>query len=162
MSGAICRKHYPAWGVTLVVSLRVAAMTEAEIEARGNGCGRAGWERVLVPDSILGVWVGMVCHVHDVETELIWEAAIRKVESGTMTPAQADEWLDAAEYDVDENFDTNLHRVIDQKSGWSVILRETRHKIADIYAKAVSWVDVCQVADATEALPLAGEGVAVC
>lgn len=159
---AICRKHYPAWGVTLVVSLQVAAMTEAEIEAQGNGCGRAGLEGKLVPDSILGLSVRCVCNVHDVETNLIWEAAVRKIEAGKMAPAAADEWLDLAEYNVDENFDTNLHRVIDQKSGAGTILRRARHRIADLYAKAVKWVDVCKVADATEALPLVGEGVAVC
>lgn len=160
---AICRKRYAKWGVTLVVSLQVAAMSEAEIEARGNGCGRAGWERVLVPDSILGVWIGMVCHVHDVETDLIWRAAMRMIESGKMTPAQAGVWLQEAEYEVDANFDQNLHRVIDQMSGWSIILREARHKIADLYAKAVKWVDVCKIASAADALPLYGaEEVAVC
>lgn len=159
---AICRKHYPAWGVTLVVSLQVAAMTEAEITARGNGCGRAGLEGKLVPDRILGLSVRMVCNVHDVETDLIWQAAVRKIESGKMTPAAADEWLDRAEYDVDENFDTNMHRVIDQRSGWGFILRTARHRIADLYAKAVKWVDVCAVADATDALPLVGEEVATC
>jgi len=160
---AICRKRYPSWGVTLVVSLQVAAMSEAEIEARGNGCGRAGWEQAFVPDSILGVWIGMVCHVHDVETELIWQAAMRMIESGKMTPAQADIWLQQAEYEVDANFDQNLHRVIDHMSGWSVILREARHKIADLYAKAVKWVDVCKIASAAATLPLCGfDGVAVC
>jgi hypothetical protein len=159
----MCRKHFPGWGVTLVVSLQVAAMTEAAIEAAGNGCGRAGWERIMVPDSILGVWIGMVCHVHDVETNLIWLAAMRKVESGQMTPEEADVWLDAAEYEVDINFDQNLHRAIDALSGWSIILRETRHAIADLYAKVVKWVDVCQVAAAIEALPLVGgEEVATC
>lgn len=139
------RTHFPEWGVALEVTGQVSVMSESEIARRGNGCGRAGIEGRLVPDTILGVWVGMVCDVHDIETTQVWQMALWFVHLGSKTPAEADAWLDQAELEIDRKFRSNLHAVIDQKSGRSVILRDARHKIADFYGHAVERVDVCQV-----------------
>lgn len=140
----VCFKHYPAWKRTLLVSLHTAVMMEVEIEAQGNGCGRAGHLDEYVPDSLLWLYIGNICHVHDVDSDYIWNLALRKIQRGDMTPAEAEEWLDRAEVCVDGMFGSNLKTVIHLESAnW--LTRYPRQKLANKYFGAVLGTDVLSV-----------------
>lgn len=139
----VCYKTFPAWGRMLLVSLHTAGMMEVEIEAQGNGCGRAGAEGALVPDTLYGLSVSNICNVHDVECDYIWNQALRKIDRG-MSPADADEWLDRAEVCVDGMFGQNLKTTVHLESGnW--LIRYLRQKRANKYFGAVLAVDVMSV-----------------
>lgn len=139
----ICFKNYKDWNRTLLVSLHTAGMMEVEIEAAGNGCGRAGLEGKAIPDTFYGLSVRNVCNVHDVECDYIWNQALSKIERG-MTPAEADEWLDRAEVCVDGMFGYNLKTVVHlESSNW--LIRYLRQKRANKYFGAVLALDVMSV-----------------
>lgn len=140
----VCFKHYPQWGRTLLVSLHTAGMMEVEIEAQGNGCGRAGHLDDYVPETLYGLYIGNICNVHDVECDYIWHLALRKIERKEMTPAEADEWLNRAEVCVDGMFGQNLKTVVHLESAnW--LTRYPRQKLANKYFGAVLAVDVMSV-----------------
>jgi len=140
----VCFKHFKAWDRTLLVSLRTAGMMEVEIEAQGNGCGRAGAEGKAVPDSLLWLSIRNICNVHDVDSDHVWHMALRKIERGEMTPAEAEEWLDRAEVCVDGMFGSNLKTVIHLESAtW--LTRYPRQKLANLYFGAVLAMDVLSV-----------------
>jgi hypothetical protein len=40
-----------------------------EIIAASNGCGPQGWKIDVVPDKILGCYIGEACRIHDVQYE---------------------------------------------------------------------------------------------
>ena len=42
----------------------------AIIASVSNGCGPAGWKIDVVPDSILGCYIGESCRIHDVQYEV--------------------------------------------------------------------------------------------
>lgn len=160
----VCFKHFPQWNRTLLVSLHTAAMMEVEIEAQGNGCGRAGWEGKAVPDTLYGLSVCNICNVHDVECDYVWSLALSKVERKQMTPAEADEWLDRAEVCVDGMFGQNLKAVVHlESSNW--VIRYLRQKRANKYYGAVLAVDVLSVLNVAslDDVPRVGaKEVAVC
>lgn len=140
----ICFKHYKQWNRSLLVSLHAAGMMEVEIEAQGNGCGRAGHLDQHVPDTMWGLDVRNICNVHDVECDYVWNLALSKIERGQMTPAEADEWLDRAEVCVDGMFGYNLKTVIRLETS-NFLLRYLRQKRANKYFGAVLEVDVMSV-----------------
>lgn len=139
----VCYKTFKDWNRMLLVSLHAAGMIEVEIEAHGNGCGRAGAEGALVPDTLYGLSVRNICNVHDVECDYIWNQALRKIDRG-MSPADADEWLDRAEACVDGMFGQNLKTTVHLESGnW--LIRYLRQKRANKYFGAVLAVDAMSV-----------------
>lgn len=160
----VCFKHFPQWNRTLLVSLHTAAMMEVEIEAQGNGCGRAGWEGKAVPDTLYGLSVRNICNVHDVECDYVWSLALSKIERKQMIPAEADEWLDRAEVCVDGMFGQNLKAVVHlESSNW--VIRYLRQKRANKYYGAVLAVDVLsvlKVASLDDVPRIGAKEVAVC
>lgn len=160
----VCFKHFQQWNRTLLVSLHTAAMMEVEIEAQGNGCGRAGHLDQYVPDTFYGLSARNICNVHDVECDYIWNLALSKVERKQMTPAEADEWLDRAEVCVDGMFGQNLKTVVHlESSNW--VIRYLRQKRANKYFGAVLAVDVLsvlKVASLDDVPRIGAKEVAVC
>lgn len=61
----LCSHCFAEWGVELIMPWEMAAAGMDEIELLTNGCGRAGLESRLVPDTILGVDISPACRVHD-------------------------------------------------------------------------------------------------
>ena len=62
---AVCRHFFPEWGTKLLCPLGMATAPMDTIMLTTNGCGRAGIEEKLVPDTIWGLDISPVCRVHD-------------------------------------------------------------------------------------------------
>lgn len=81
-----------------------------------NGCGPAGWKYDIIPDQILGCYVGEACNIHDYEYHL----------------GQTEEHRKRA----DENFYNNLIKICHNHGGpWYV--KEWRKKRVRKYYNAV-------------------------
>lgn len=125
MSAPICHHHWKAWGCTLLTPLSMLRLDMPTIMAATNGCGRAGLENILVPDTIYGLDISPVCRVHD----YMYMHA----------DSQADE-----DY-ADAIFGANLISIIQQKTKfWP--LKWLRLRRAYKYVDAVAMTDVLDVA----------------
>jgi hypothetical protein len=58
-------KFFPKWGCILECPKTMAEADFDEIMIVTNGCGRAGFEGILVPDSIWWLDISPACRVHD-------------------------------------------------------------------------------------------------
>lgn len=62
----ICFFRWPEWGCKLLTPLSMTRLTMPQIMEMSNGCGRAGIENRLVPDTIWGLDISPVCRIHDI------------------------------------------------------------------------------------------------
>lgn len=125
MSAPICHHKWKEWGCTLLTPLSMLRLDMPTIMAVTNGCGRAGLENVLVPNTIWGLDISPVCRVHD------------------YMYMHADTHAD--EDYADAIFGANLISIIQQKTKfWP--LKWLRLRRAYKYVDAVAMTDVLDVA----------------
>lgn len=135
MSVPVCYKFFDEWGVKLLVPLSFAAASMDDILIQTNGCGRAGAEARLVPDTIWGLDVGPVCRVHDWMYQQAVEGARRHKSQARLTEA---------EHFADGVMACNLVGLINQATR-NRLLRWMRLRRAYKYIDAVSLTDLLKV-----------------
>ena len=128
MSVPVCCYTFAEWDCKLLAPLTMVRASMEDILAQTNGCGRAGIEDWLVPDTIWGLDISPVYRVHD------WMYADAQEE--TDEPAAL-----SAEIEADAVFAANLDGIICQKSG-NKLMRWLRLQIAHWYIDAVSCTDI--------------------
>ena len=125
MSAPICHYYFKEWEAKLLAPLTMIKRPMAEIMDGTNGCGRAGIEGAVVPDTIWGLDISPACRVHD--------------------------WMYAdAETLMDENyadaiFGANLISIIQQHTK-SRVLKWLRLRRAYKYVDAVAMTNCVDVA----------------
>ena len=124
----ICTQRMPEWGVTLIMPLDMAQSSMDDILLLTNGCGRAGIESRLVPDTILGLDVSPACRVHD------WMYMLAENEPTQDAATDAEEFADAV-------LAANVVGIVCQKSR-NKLMRWLRLQVAHCYIDATSMTDV--------------------
>lgn len=125
MSAPICHYYFKEWEAKLLAPLTMIKRPMAEIMDGTNGCGRAGIEGAVVPDTIWGLDVSPVCRVHD------WMY-------GEADTLEEENYADAI-------FGANLISIVQQKTK-NPILKWLRLRRAYKYVDAVAMTNVLDVA----------------
>lgn len=135
MSTPVCHKFFPDWGYKLLVPLSFAAAEMDDILAKTNGCGRAGIEDRIIPDTIWGLDVTPVCRVHD---WMYMEAAERSRKHRSQEKTTQDEHYADGVFALNLVFTINEHTC-------NRFLRWLRLRRANKYINAVAVTDVLKV-----------------
>lgn len=135
MSSLVCFHKFQDWGCSLLCPISMATMRMDDIMLQTNGCGRAGLEEKLIPDTIWGLDISPVCRVHDIMYQQAEERARRHKDQSR---------LSAEEGFADGVMSCNLVQLIQQKTSNS-FLRWLRLRRAHKYVDAVSLTNVLSV-----------------
>lgn len=131
----VCVYHFEEWGIRLLCPISMASMRMDDIMLQSNGCGRAGIEQRLVPDTIWGLDISPVCRVHDVMYQQAEERARRHKDQIRLT---------AEEHFADGVMACNLVQLIQQRTS-NLLLRWLRLRRAHKYVDAIALTDILTV-----------------
>ena len=131
----VCFYNFQDWGVKLLCPISMASMRMDDIMLQSNGCGRAGIEERLIPDTIYGLPIGPACRVHDIMYQQAKERARRHKDQARLT---------AEEHFADGIMACNLVQLIQQRTS-NRLLRWLRLRRAHKYTDAVSMTDILTV-----------------
>lgn len=135
MSVPVCSYYFAEWDCKLIAPLTMVRASMEDILAQTNGCGRAGIEDWLVPDTIWGLDISPVCRVHDWMYIDAAESARRHRDQDKLTEA---------EHFADGIFGANLIGLIKQKTRFRV-MQWMRLRRAYKYVYAVALTDLLTV-----------------
>ena len=136
MSVPVCHYNFSEWGCKLIAPLTMVRASHDDIMIQTNGCGRAGIEGWLVPDTIWGLDISPVCRVHDWMYQTAQESARRHKDQGRLTED---------EHFADGIFGANLISLIKQKTR-SKVVQWMRLRRAYKYVDAVALTNCVDVA----------------
>ena len=135
MSAPVCFHKFTEWGCSLLCPISMAAMRMDDIMLQTNGCGRAGLEERLMPDTIWGLDISPACRVHDIMYQQAEERARRHKDQARLT---------AEEQFADGILACNLVQLIQQQTS-NRLLRWLRLRRAHKYTDAVALTDILTV-----------------